>query len=183
MGGRTASRPSTAQAAHHPISYHPIVRPHPRIRKTTKYGGTALTVLLVAVWIGSGWSHWKDRPYQRTYLEIENGCVVVGRLDVFRVWTIWGRPSFALRWRPYYYVTTTGWEAALPLWIPLTLAFGATALAFRLDHLARRRNRMNLCPKCHYDLTGLPGGATTPCPECGTPGSSPKGGGMFIAQR
>jgi hypothetical protein len=29
------------------------VKPHPRIRKTIKWGGAAVTVLLAVVWIGS----------------------------------------------------------------------------------------------------------------------------------
>src|SRR5258708_976615 len=31
------------------------MKPHPRIRKTVKWGGAAVTVLLVVLWIGSGW--------------------------------------------------------------------------------------------------------------------------------
>ena len=31
------------------------MKPHPRIRKTIKWGGAAVTVLLVVVWVGSGW--------------------------------------------------------------------------------------------------------------------------------
>ena len=30
------------------------MKPHARIRKTVKWGGAAMTVLLVVVWIGSG---------------------------------------------------------------------------------------------------------------------------------
>ena len=31
------------------------MKPHPRIRKTIKWGGAVVTVLLVVVWIASGW--------------------------------------------------------------------------------------------------------------------------------
>ena len=31
------------------------MKPHPKIRKTIKWGGAVVTVLLVVVWIGSGW--------------------------------------------------------------------------------------------------------------------------------
>jgi rubrerythrin len=40
-----------------------------------------------------------------------------------------------------------------------------TALAWRLDTFARRRARLNLCPKCNYDRAGIAGDAK--CPECG----------------
>ena len=38
------------------------MKPHPRIRKTIKWGGAAVTVLLVVVWIGSGWGSAMCRP-------------------------------------------------------------------------------------------------------------------------
>jgi hypothetical protein len=53
----------------------------------------------------------------------------------------------------------------VPLWIPASAAIGATALAWRLDTLARRRARVGLCPKCSYNRAGLAVGAV--CPECG----------------
>jgi hypothetical protein len=53
----------------------------------------------------------------------------------------------------------------VPLWIPLTSAIAVTAVAWRFDILARRRTRLNLCPKCNYDRTGLAHCAK--CPECG----------------
>ena len=43
-----------------------------------------------------------------------------------------------------------------------------TLLAWRLDTLARRRAKLNLCPKCGYDRTGLVGGEDAKCPECGS---------------
>ena len=43
------------------------MKPHPRIRKTIKWGGAAATVLLVVVWIGSGWVvlGWGHSPRNR----------------------------------------------------------------------------------------------------------------------
>lgn len=54
---------------------------------------------------------------------------------------------------------------AIPFWTPAALAFAITAIAWRLDTLATRLARLNLCPTCRYDRTGLAAGAV--CPECG----------------
>jgi rubrerythrin len=43
----------------------------------------------------------------------------------------------------------------------------ATGVAWRLDVLARRRDRLNLCPRCNYDRAGI--GKDAVCPECGAP--------------
>jgi hypothetical protein len=48
------------------------VKPHPRIRKTVKWGGAVASVLLVAVWIGSGW-------WRVGYAGTGGGCVSVSR--------------------------------------------------------------------------------------------------------
>ena len=53
----------------------------------------------------------------------------------------------------------------LPLWIPILMTVLPTALAWRLDTLARRRAAAGKCVKCGYDLSGLTTGAA--CPECG----------------
>ena len=37
------------------VWYAVSVKPHPKIRKTVKWGGAVVTVVLVVVWIGSGW--------------------------------------------------------------------------------------------------------------------------------
>jgi hypothetical protein len=59
----------------------------------------------------------------------------------------------------------THWE--IPLWWPLIVAcLAATVGAWRLDSLARRRARLNCCPKCNYNRAGLAPGAV--CPECGS---------------
>ena len=31
------------------------MKPHPRVRKTIKWGGAVVTVVLLVVWIGTGW--------------------------------------------------------------------------------------------------------------------------------
>jgi hypothetical protein len=59
----------------------------------------------------------------------------------------------------------SAWGVVVPLWVPLTISFGATLAAWRLDALARRRAGLNLCPKCNYDRAGIAKDAV--CPECG----------------
>ncbi|HMN39846.1 MAG TPA: hypothetical protein PKE29_03310 [Phycisphaerales bacterium] len=58
----------------------------------------------------------------------------------------------------------------MPLWAPMLIAVAFSAAAWRFDILARRRERLNLCPKCNYDRVGLSPGAV--CPECGTRSAS-----------
>ncbi len=47
----------------------------------------------------------------------------------------------------------------------MLLAAIPTALAWRLDTLARRREKLGACPSCGYDRAGL--AFSAPCPECG----------------
>jgi hypothetical protein len=53
----------------------------------------------------------------------------------------------------------------IPLWIPGAAVLALTFVAWRRDDLARGREGRHLCPKCHYDRTGL--AASAKCPECG----------------
>ncbi len=150
--------------------YNAHVKPHPRIRKTVKWGGAVVSVLLVVVWIGSGWMTVSWHPSWRFYL-------TDGALTVFTVdadindgdnrpgWHYFQRTLFKFphTWLPARYPGAH--VVVLPLWIPLVCALGTTAIAWRLDTLARRRANKHLCMKCSYDRTGLAAGAV--CPECG----------------
>lgn len=158
------------------------MKPHPRIRKTIKWGGAAVTVLLVAASIGSGW-------YEMCFMG-KGWWVFVGsgRIGYHRTSDSWvAAPSVAsldypfptnegltlsrLAYPRFYWQTNVGsgiaarW-VAVPMWPLCLLALGAAGFAWRLDTLARRRTRLNLCPKCTYDRTGL--AANARCPECGT---------------
>ena len=154
--------------------YDVSMRPHPRIRKTIKYGGAALTVLLVVVWIGSGWyiTGWYHGVGSRGVLH-SGGLALIRSRDTH--WSVpdewyWNSRHHpdpgCFHWKIASYTLGSEQTTFIPLWPVTMAAAGTTALAFRLDTLARRRARMNLCVKCHYDRTGLAADAV--CPECGT---------------
>jgi hypothetical protein len=160
------------------------VKPHPRIRKTVKWGGAVVSVLLVVVWVGSGWwsAAWYGANGYAVY--VEEGVAVIRHVDPSS-WQGWTEtnsvkptpservPRFSFqRERSLQFQWTSGWHSRglnwtvlFGLWIPPSLLGVATAAAWRLDTLARRRARVGLCPTCNYDRTGLPPGAV--CPECG----------------
>jgi hypothetical protein len=147
------------------------MKPHPRIRKTIKWGGAAVTVLLVVVWIGSGWA-------APGYLAPD----LFGKLYPGRIWVTYGTdwtnhyptdPWFLEwhDWSPWRWKLEwsgdriRGMVAVLPLWIPTLASTCLTAVAWYFDTHARRRTRLGLCPKCNYDRIGILKDAV--CPECG----------------
>ncbi len=149
-----------------------MMKPHPRIRKTIKWGGAVVTVLLVVVWIGSGW--WGVWWWSKggDCAAIAMGTLIVGTQD-YPVpasdagLSIEGSSLKNFGWWIRFADDSgpTVWQLFVPLWLPMLSSLLITALAWRLDLLAWRRERMGKCPKCHYDRTGLAPGAV--CPECG----------------
>jgi hypothetical protein len=155
------------------------MKPHPRIRKTIKWGGAAMTVLLVVVWIGSGWAYAMWQIGWFTRVDVRGGVIAVrhAKLPGTRVvgpgWR-WGVAKTDLQYTADWdgYFGGRVWRVDLPLWALATAAAVVSVLAWHLDTLARRRTLPNLCPKCNYDRAGLAEGAA--CPECGsTPSRSP----------
>ena len=155
------------------------MKPHPRIRKTIKWGGAAVTVLLVVVWIGSEWFVVLGSIAYRE-VRIEHGSVQVGQIpedltalvhdEPNRFW--WGsysapNPSFNPWWIVWRDAPRNFPRGSAPMWMCVSAVALPTLVAWRLDALARRRALLNLCPKCNYDRAGLGAGAV--CPECGTP--------------
>jgi hypothetical protein len=65
------------------------------------------------------------------------------------------------RWWPDYFRSATAWGAAVPLWPLFLLSILCSAWLWRLD----RKPKPGHCPRCGYDLAGIPSGA---CPECGS---------------
>jgi len=151
------------------------MKPHPRIRKTIKWGGAAVTVLLVVVWIGSGWYSLAWRSKGGSCISANAG---LGRVYLVAPWrTIqsgapkgWhfaeqGSGFYWWRWRVRHDDFLHSMYVSFPMWVPIVLLGCVCSLAWRLDTLPRRRARLNLCPKCNYDRTGL--AADAACPECG----------------
>jgi hypothetical protein len=163
------------------------MKPHPRIRKTIKWGGAAVTLLLVVVWIGSGWWETSELHLPVVTFAIDRGRLYIHSSDFIdfpRDWPggSWPRGefvrSFDLDWRPECFGgSARWWGVMIPLWMIFALTSLATLVAWRFETLARRRaRRLNLCPKCDYDRAGLVGGAAgAVCPECGS-GSGGAGG-------
>ncbi len=148
------------------------MNPYQRIRKTIKWGGAVVTVLLAAAWISCIWTcvTWRhaSRPALGVWAIWHGGVVQMGN-DSGGVagaagWRCYVFPAL-LNWKPEFGYSVGYWEFVLPLWIPVAISLTLTATAWRLDALARRRARVGFCPKCNYDRSGLAAG--TVCPECG----------------
>jgi len=146
------------------------MRPHPRIRKTIKWGGAAVTVLLVVVWIGSAWRELGWYTARATNVHIAGGQM--GFLYFSGKGSSSAQPG--LHWEPvnwpfkwwFFWVHNAYYTSLMiPCWLPLACVLPPTVVAWRRDTLARCRAKLNLCPKCGYDRTGLAAGAK--CPECG----------------
>jgi hypothetical protein len=147
------------------------MKPHPKIRKTVKWGGAAVTLLLVVVWIGSGRWQLLWVPRVGFALGAQQGVLllaVVAPSDGPRLFELRrndGSDPFVY-WHFRCYRTPISTQVDLPLWILALPPMSSSLIAWRMEVLAHRRARLNLCPKCHYDRAGLAAGAK--CPECGT---------------
>jgi hypothetical protein len=122
-------------------------------------------VALVVVWVASAWWWvcWERsdggciRVFGGTLMLTSDGPERVGLIE----------PGlYAHRWHESFYwlpmnVLGRAPFILIPLWAIALQCLVSAAAAWRLDTLARRRTRLNHCPTCNYDRTGLP------CPECG----------------
>jgi hypothetical protein len=146
------------------------MKPHPRIRKTIKWGGAAVTLLLVVVWIGSGWVSAGRYGFQYHIL-IAGGCVIPqwptgGNGDYPAPgWVCTCHHWHVTRWWPFLNDSGAWVRLYIPIWLLAVMAALLAGTARYFDTLARRRARLNLCPKCGYDRAGL--AASAVCPECG----------------
>ncbi len=151
-----------------------------------KWSGAVVTVLLVVVWVGSGWGSCTLKESPGIYVQVGGGEVGIIVPDEGSWRQSLGSASGLLRGGlrppryarlPFHLRSDFWWPdlpggryILLPLWPPAALSLLATATAWRLDTLARRRERVGFCPKCGYDRTGLVGvggAAGAVCPECG----------------
>ena len=140
------------------------------VRKTVKWGGLVVSVVLVVVWIGSGWigaMHVGSAGINVWVREGRFGGVILsGRKVYTRAYWEWDHsinPEFewGFEWDPDY----GGTHFYIPLWFPTLLSLLPTAAAWRADAKCLRRARVKMCPACGYDRAGLAAGVM--CPECG----------------
>ncbi len=75
-----------------------------------------------------------------------------------------------LTWLPKHIVWIGGESWHIPIWIVIAPCLLLTVILWRLDTLPLRRAKLNLCPHCNYDRTGL--ALDAKCPECGTTSES-----------
>ncbi len=134
-----------------------------------KWGGAVVTALLVVVWVGSGWWNLYGHIGPSAFA-IGNGVLAVPSSLSPYMLLGWGiERSEWIEWRWWFgefvYAVEDWYE--IPLWLVVAGSTVFTGAAWRLDTLARRRARLNLCPtgECNYDRTGLVAEAV--CPECG----------------
>jgi hypothetical protein len=146
------------------------MKPHPRIRKTVKWGGPILCVAIVVLFVASAsmrLAYWHSSSGIEVYAN--SGFIAAGVwLPVESPgWSV-DRERYAIQWWRFewHVYSLEMWAIAFPIWLPLPLVLSATLGAWRLDTLARRRARSGKCPKCGYDRRGLP--PSSPCPECGS---------------
>ncbi len=145
------------------------------IRKMVKWGGLAVSVLLAVAWVGSCW-YWAGwRTPGDGAIGVADGLLVVRE----PLWPLGlgGDGPFTLDALPlkmeWWFVSESSGRHSItgvPLWIPLLIAAGATAAAWRADTRERRRQRVGACPACGYDRRGLEVGRV--CPECGAAGTN-----------
>ena len=149
------------------------MRPHPRIRRLVKWGGLALTGLLVVAWVGSGWGYVNLRITEQIKVGLDNGRMTFDSFpdgERYSVDLMWWGPSQGRRpnWRWWYYWDRFSGivQLHIPLWFAIAPCLGTTATAWLMDRIARQRGKKR-CGNCGYDRAGID--AAAPCPECGSP--------------
>ncbi|HEX2838131.1 MAG TPA: hypothetical protein VHN77_08400 [Phycisphaerales bacterium] len=146
------------------------MRPHPRIRKTIKWGGLVAAVGAAALWWVSTYRNVTYYNPRGLWIDLVTGRVQMfypQRTSPFKLpngWSIRVKRTDTA-WRPMAFSDRGVMCVYVPCWTLLLASFSASALAWRLDTLARRREKVNACKSCGYDRTGL--APSSPCPECG----------------
>lgn len=136
-----------------------------------KWGGLALTALLCVAWLLSRW--WDVCYAHASGWAVQVGGNTIGAMTAENTgapyWPAQGwyvrDVNWPVRWWVYFNRAGREWVLAIPLWMPTLLTATVTAVAWRLDALARRKVRAGMCTQCGYSLAGLKAGAV--CPECG----------------
>lgn len=147
------------------VPYHPPMRR--RLRSTCKWGGAALTVLLLAVWVGSAWWMIYGEPRDDFGLGIRSGCFILivdesgqtlsgPRFELARSEASlrWWFQTFWISWSPLF------GAAFIPIWFVALLTALPPFWIWRRDMHRPPAG----CAQCGYDLRGLDHAV---CPECG----------------
>ena len=142
-----------------------------RLRSTCKWGGTAATVLLLVVWVGSAWWRVGVGLWPTVALWVEAGQIGIGWQEPWSIipgdgwWILPERHSHPFSW--WFDVWPNTWsggvtytEVWIPIWVLIVLVAMPTLWLWRCD----RRRQPGLCIKCGYDLRGADHKV---CPECG----------------
>lgn len=142
-------------------------------RAFIKFGGAALSVLLLAIWVASAW--WEVH-YQnlRMGFSITNGAAVyrehVPNTTAVLIEGPWKleaqRADSWLHWWFSFRAWWSGIYIIAPIWPFAVVMSVRTAIPWWQDARLARRARIGLCGNCRYDRRGLPADAV--CPECGT---------------
>ncbi len=123
------------------------MKPHPRIRKTIKWGGAVVTVLLVVVWVGSGWwsPQWKTTSGY-------GGNVTKGLLGIAKGEPIaagWFRlvPKTKVNRHRFHWwfdyvsasevANSSGSSVYVPVWLVVAPLSAITVIAWRADSRVR----------------------------------------------
>src|SRR5262245_18640253 len=146
--------------------------PHPRIRKSVKWGGLVAGVAATVVWICSAWAYVGWWSATGTHVIVAKGALSLSWYQVgpsgdpAAGWQAESQHTPSLVWRGFWLRSPASWRLVVPLWPLLVATFLTAATAWRWDVLARRRALAGKCPTCGYDCRGLP--ARAACPECGS---------------
>jgi hypothetical protein len=156
------------------------MKPHPRIRKTIKWGGLVLILCMLAAWnisrfTGKGiWyrsggfvAYFSHGSIELHWADLANGGYVAPQIEPGIHVGPGGRASVH---GPHWYSDPRLWQFILPLEVPIAVVLSATILAWLAEARIRRRAAKGFCPKCNYDRVGIAKDAV--CPECGSAGGA-----------
>ena len=163
------------------------------MRKTIKWGGAVVAVVLLAAWgaservwinrVTTGWTcalvrggvavlHLVDPSHQMSSGWYWDSQAFVNQRRLW--WVRWGGdaatgirdagPASIYASQRFAQVTNVG--VAVPFWPLAGVGITVSAVAWGMDRRAKRRERALRCPACNYLLAGL--ASTAVCPECGT---------------
>ena len=122
--------------------YSAGMKPYPRIRKAIKWSGAAVTVLLLLVWVGSGWVYVRHFRSDGSGIFPQQGILIFSKgtwsSALFPPGWRAGIGSFCFKWGFSLPDSGNTWIWRFPLGILVIPIAAAASVAWRLDTLARR---------------------------------------------